>query len=276
MNASVEDWGLSPDGAARVRELLHEGEKAVLVVKPRTKLNVTAAVQNLLTGVLLLCVIGGVMWVLRDIWWYVVLTSAVFLVPGAIVLSLPWRQRRRTERTLYLLTDSRVVLVEPGMLCRESVQEFPLTHDLVQFVRSGDDGYGDIVFVRESRSMMGLPFVSREHIAGFLNIPHAERVAELIEKQVVARVGESPEPESSRSFSPELLPESRAVQLMMGGLFLLLSLMFAGVGIYLWIVVLSREDWIGSIFTTFFILSALVGLKISGGMIVEGIMMRRK
>lgn len=274
---NTEDWEMSPQGKARVRELLQPGEELLLVVKPATGLNVAAATGDWVTGAVLLGCVGGICWLwwgaIVDIWWYYMLASSPFLVMGTAIIYSPLLKRWRVGHTLYLLTNRRVVMSIPRLFARDSVREFALNPNPVKRVRYADDDSGDIVFAYDTPRVFGL---RRKPLpVGFLSVPQVERVAQLIARQVVAQGGARTEdevlPPTDFSQYPQLLPESRSVWLLFGVMVTLFSVALAVFGGYQLLNLLKEGDWHLPFFALLSLLSAMVGIYIGGGMLADSL-----
>lgn len=183
MNA--EDWEMSPQGKARVRELLQAGEELLLVVKPRSAPGADLYFQ-MLPGALMVAVPVGVMWTLQELEWVPIFIGMPFLLIGLTALSSPWRYRWRMQRTLYLLTNHRAIVLEPRRF-RMRVRAFALHPDLVKQVVAEPAGHGDIIFARERRWQFGARSIYYGlSPVGFLAVPQVQRVAQMIAELTAA------------------------------------------------------------------------------------------
>lgn len=180
----IEDvWGLSSQDSERLRSVLKDDERTVLVAKPRVKMDPLAAFGRVFPGLVLAGVCAYVAHGFGSQWWVAVL----FFLPGWIfaimLLSAPWRHRRRMERTLYVLTDKRAVVFEPTGWWRTRCVSWPLYPGLIKKVTKDGD-CGSIIFDYEiRRSFTKRPRVS-PHPVGFLSVPQHEEVRRLVEEQV--------------------------------------------------------------------------------------------
>ena len=195
-----DEWGLSPQDSERLRTVLKEDERTVLVAKPRAKMNPLEAFGRVFPGLVLAGLCGYMAHGFGSQWWVAVL----FFLPGWIfalmLLSAPWRHRRRMERTLYVLTDKRAVVFEPVGLWRNRCVCWPLYPGLIKKVTKEGD-LGSIIFDYEiRRSFTKRPRVS-PHPVGFLSVPQHEEVRRLVEEQVAA----VPEDKAPFAFRPSEL-----------------------------------------------------------------------
>lgn len=173
MNA--EDWGLNSQDVARVRHLVTAEEELLLVVKPRTAPRSDLYFQ-MVPGALLLC---G-MRTMQELEWVPIVIMLPFLLIGIAALSSPWRYRWRMQRTLYLLTNRRAIVLEPRW-CRMRVRDFALQPDMVKQVVSEPQGHGDIIFTKERRWQFGGRRIYYGWSpVGFLAVPQVQRVAQMI------------------------------------------------------------------------------------------------
>ena len=178
---NTEEWGLNSRDAARAAAALQPGEQVVLVVKPLVTL--PPLTRYLLMGMGLLLAL----WLLND--WESVEEGWLLVAVVPLLLCAPWLYRRYRERTLYLLTNRRVVMLEPGLLFMSRTSSYPLHSGLVKEVVPGADGSGDIVFAYEPRWRYSHNQFRREVVpVGFMGVPQVERVVQMITQQVAAVV----------------------------------------------------------------------------------------
>lgn len=177
MNA--EDWGLKSQDAARVRHLVTAEEELQLVVKPRTAPRADLYFQ-MVPGALLVAVLLCRMGTLQELEWVPIVIMMPFLLIGIVALSSPWRYRWRMQRTHYLLTNRRAIVLEPRW-CRMRVRDFALLPDMVKQVVSEPQGHGDIIFTKERRWQFGGRRIYYGWSpVGFLAVPQVQRVAQMI------------------------------------------------------------------------------------------------
>lgn len=183
MNA--EDWEMSPQGAARVAAVLRAGEELLLVVKPRSAPGADLYFQ-MVPGALLVAVLLCGMGTMQELEWVPIFIGMPFLLIGLTTLSSPWRYRWRMQRTLYLLTNHRAIVLEPRRF-RMRVRAFALHPDLVKQVVAEPAGHGDIIFARERRWQFGARSIYYGlSPVGFLAVPQVQRVAQMIAELTAA------------------------------------------------------------------------------------------
>lgn len=176
---------LLPRDAARAAAALQAGEELLLVVKPRTAPRADLYFQ-MLPGALMVAVPVGVMWTLQELEWVPIFIGMPFLLIGLTALSSPWRYRWRMQRTLYLLTNHRAIVLEPRWF-RMRVRAFALHPDLVKQVVTEPAGHGDIIFARERRWQFGARRIYYGlSPVGFLAVPQVQRVAQMIAELTAA------------------------------------------------------------------------------------------
>ncbi len=168
---------------ARAIELLQEGEDLLLLAKPRTAIPMAEMVLALIPGLVAGGMLCYIICLSPALVWLVLLVTWPIWGIGAVSLSTPWLYRRNRERTLYLLTNQRVLVVQP-MLFGERVVDYPLHAYLVKSVQVKKDGCGDIVFAYERRWQPEFGICYGTCPVGFLAVPQVERVAQMIEAQV--------------------------------------------------------------------------------------------
>ena len=193
----MEQWGLDSRDTRRAAAALQADETVELVVKPRAKMDSIMVFLRVGGGLLL------VAWLLfeggTDDW---SLLGTLWVLAVVLLIS-PWWHRRRMERTLYLLTNRRALVLEPGLLWGERTGSYPLYPNPVQKVERYQDGYGDIVLGYEMRwspghifyrtkdgGLTGDFFRRRRVSVGFMNVPQVDEVYQLLSAQVAEAVPE--------------------------------------------------------------------------------------
>lgn len=170
----------------RVQAVLAENEEAVLVVHPRISLSSGRTFLLLLPcGFALLWVLWAVM-VLGSDFWIPLLLGLPFLLIGGIFGMSPLLHRLQMARTLYVLTNRRVVILEPLGLYGNRCVSFPLRPNPVLKVVKRQGGYGDIIFAWERRWQLGARVYSLVSPVGFMDVPQVTRVLQMLEEQVAA------------------------------------------------------------------------------------------
>ncbi len=103
-------------------------------------------------------------------------------------LTFPWRRSRRLKRSLYLLTNSSALLLEPTLFSWK-MRAYRLAENMVLERRSRAGGGGDLIFELERRA--GAKNHTRTIRHGFMalaDLPEAERrLAEAIAAQSQSR-----------------------------------------------------------------------------------------
>lgn len=194
---NMEEWGLNTRDAARAAAVLQPGEQVVLVVKPLVTL--PPITRYLLVGMGLLLAL----WLLKD--WDTQDDRWLLAAVVPLLLCAPWLYRWYRERTLYLLTNRRVVMLEPGLLFMSRHSSYPLHTGLVKEVVPGANGSGDIVFAYEPRWRFSHNQIRREIVpVGFMAVPQVERVEQMIAQQVATFVPTVAEPPPAAPGVPTL------------------------------------------------------------------------
>lgn len=231
---------------ARVAAVLQAEEEVVMLAKPRTAVDAVEMFSRLVPGVAVLGFVGYVISQMPAVWYIVLLMLLPFVVLGVVSLSFPWRYKRRMERTVYVLTNRRVLVLEPGMLFGERMVAYPLQPNPVKKVHKKKDGSGDIVFAYEQRWKWHTRGSFRAPSpVGFLAVPQVEQVAQMIAEQVAATPAGLPAlpavppalgPLSTETDSwgnPVPQQPGRGALIGFGAVFSLFSLVFALLGVYL-------------------------------------------
>lgn len=188
MPEKAEDWGLSPQDAARVKKLVQADEELMLVVKPRTRPGIFTYF-NMLPGAVLVGFLVGVVQQFAALDWVAALITAPFWLIGIAALSSPLRHWWRLKHTLYLLTNRCAFVVEPRWVFAEKIRAFPLHPNPVKQVEATPAGHGNIVFAHEYRWQFGGRSICyAPSPVGFLAVPQVERVAQMIAEQAAAVV----------------------------------------------------------------------------------------
>ena len=240
---SLLDWNLSPKENARIQTVLLDDERVVLVTRPRPQMDIVEAVGRVFSGVMLLVMLAYVLCQMQQIWWLVLAFVSPLILFAAWLISSPARYRRQKERTLYLLTDKRVLMLEPKGIFGERVVAYPLQPNPVKAVQHGDDGYGDIIFAYEQHWEIFPKMRHRTTPVGFIEVPEVVQVEQLIAAQVEATPPAVPLPaalpptlaglptETDSWGNPVATSMQRPVMITLGILFLLFDAVFLVIGI---------------------------------------------
>lgn len=185
MITSLTDWNLPDRDVVRLREVLHDDERVVLVAKPRVKMHGSDVFFVMLPGVVLVAFLCYVVNLFGEEGW----TASLFFLPcwvlALALLSSPLRYRRRMERTLYVLTDKRAVVFEQLTLWRNRCVCWPLFPGLVKKVAKDGNDCGSLIFDYENRWTFKRRR-SEPQPVGFLAVPHLAQVQQVVEEQIAA------------------------------------------------------------------------------------------
>lgn len=240
----MEESCLSPEEENRCKSVLHAGERVLLVVKPRVEMDVVDAWFCRISGGIVLGIMVQVLWQVQGMWWLVLLMTLPGWALGVYVLLSPRLYRRNRGRTVYLLTEQRVLVLESRALSGERVVAYPLRPDPVREVLRRENGYGDIVFAYEQRWQLGPRIHRGPSPVGFIDVPEVDQVAQMIAEQVAAMPSASPlpaaQPPAWAGLSTETdswgnsvaMNSSRGVMIGAGSLFLVVCGIFLGLGIW--------------------------------------------
>ena len=240
---SLLDWNLSPNDNARVQSVLQDDERVVLVTRPRPQMDIVEAVGRVFSGVVLLGILAYALYQMPQVWWLVLAFVSPLILYAAWLISSPARYRQQKERTLYLLTDKRVLVLEPKGIFGGRVVAYPLQPDPVKAVQHGDDGYGDIIIAYEQHWEIFPKMRHRTTPVGFIEVPEVVQVEQLIAAQVAATPPAVPLPaaqpptlaglptETDSWGNPVATSMQRPVMITLGILFLLFDAVFLVIGI---------------------------------------------
>ena len=171
---------------ARLRRILLEGEELKLVVQPRLGMRRGSLLAVMLPAAVMLALLLYAVLGMQGAGAVVVLCGVPFWLLACVLLVAPLWYRWYMARTLYLLTDRRVLIVEPQLLRRERARCFPLRPNPVQKVVHHGGDYGDIIFAWEYRWRPGPYMFSPVEPVGFMAVPQVLRVVSMLEEQVAA------------------------------------------------------------------------------------------
>lgn len=238
-----DEWKLSEQEAARCSAALLPGERVLLVTRPRPTMHPLDAAFRVLSGLVLVAGLVYMLWRVAQVWWLMLVLPLPFWLLAGFLLVSPRFHRWRRERTLYLLTDRRVVVLEPDLLGRERVVAYPLRPDPVREILRRDDGYGDIVFTYEQRWQIGVRIHRGPMPVGFIDVPEVDTVAALVAEQVAAAPAAVVPPPAAQPPTLAGLPTetdswgnprpqsmNRTVMIALGALFLVAGLLFGSLG----------------------------------------------
>lgn len=180
----MEETDFSPEEEKRCKAALQAGERVLLVAKPRVEMDVVDAWFRRISGCVLLGIMVQMLWQAQWAGWLLLPAALPVCLLGGYLLVSPKLHRRSRERTVYLLTDRRVLVLEAKVPFGERTVAYPLHPDPVREVRRSSDGYGDIVFAYEQRWQLGRRIHRGPSPVGFIDVPEVDKVAQMIARQV--------------------------------------------------------------------------------------------
>ncbi|MDO5473310.1 MAG: DUF3592 domain-containing protein [Akkermansia sp.] len=198
---NVDEWGLSPRQNERLRAVLEDDERVVMVAKPRKKMNVADAFFQSVPGWALLVFMGGIAYQFGEQWWVVALLFSPFWMVALVMISGPLRYRFRMVHTLYVLTNRRALVWEQLSLWRNRFVNWPLFPGLVKKFTKDDRNLGSMIFDYEWRWAFDRKLRRVPMPVGFLRVPQPEQVKNIIEEQVAA----VPQDEAPFAYRPSVL-----------------------------------------------------------------------
>ncbi|MBR5887869.1 MAG: DUF3592 domain-containing protein [Akkermansia sp.] len=181
----IDELGLSRRDGERVRKVLGDSERLVLVAKPRGCMRLAAAFPSLLVGAVLAVFLSVGAYMFGDKWWVTVLLFSPFWLVALVFLSSPLRYRWRMGRTLYVLTNRRAIVFEQLRMWRSRCICWPLFPGLIKKVTKEKVDLGSLIFDYEMR----YSFDSRKRVpepVGFLAVPQPDVVQQLVQEQLAA------------------------------------------------------------------------------------------
>lgn len=243
---NIDAWGLSPQDTTRLKAALLDNEEVVLVAKPHFgKRDWFESYMEALPGVLILIFLGYMLNTILTIAGFFLLFMLPFMLPflvvAGITLTAPWRLQRRKRHTLYLLTNQRVLVIEPVRLFGMRQLAYPLQPNPVRKTTYESDGRGDIIFGYEMRwNFRGRSICKTAEPVGFISVPQAKRIADMIAAQVAATPATQPLPPAIQP--PSITPTDSSTYgwgqsvgknflLFFGAAFSIFALFFIAIGI---------------------------------------------
>lgn len=182
---------LHPDVRQVLESALYDEEELLWFAQPvcrlgclRTVSRLFLTVANFLTlgCIALMCVRIPEPFESKRYNWIILL---VILVVFALAIGLLCRAiHQRVSKTLYVLTNSRALVVAPPLMSSPQAICYPLNERLIQKVIIRKDD-GDIIF-EENRMLTMYSYVAERR--GFLNCPNAKDVTERIRQLVSTRM----------------------------------------------------------------------------------------
>ncbi len=183
LNVSEREW---------VERVLQPEEELLLVCKPQARLWRAEYVGGALFAIVWVGIVGmftvaAVPHVLSQVLekpaglLLLLFLLPFWLVSAAFVMS-PWRNRTVEQRTLYLVTNRRAVVLAPSFFrLRPTQKDYPLVPDMIREVKERADGSGDVVLDYEERSTKHGSYMEP---VGFLRVPQVSRVAAILREQM--------------------------------------------------------------------------------------------
>ena len=179
------EWGLNRRDFERVRSVVGDSERVVMVVKPRVRMYFSAAFPSLLLGTVIAGFLSMGAYMFGEKWWVTVLLFSPFWLLALVLLSTPLRYRWRMARTLYVLTNLRAIVFEQRYMWYNRCICWPLFPRLVKRVAKDAPDLGSLIFDYEVRYSFGTRKRS-PHPVGFLKVPQPDVVEQLVLEQVEA------------------------------------------------------------------------------------------
>lgn len=240
----MEEPDFSPEEEKRCKAALQEGERVLLVAKPRAEMDVVDVWFRRISGGIVLGIMVNVLCQVQWAGWLLLPFLLPLCLLGLYVMLSPRLHRRCRERTVYLLTDRRVLVLEAKVPFGERTVAFSLRPDPVREVRRSGNGYGDIVFTYEQRWQLGPRIHRGPSPVGFIDVPEVDRVAQMIARQVELTPAAQPQPAAQPPAWAGLPTEtdswgnavptnaSRGVMIAVGAVFLVVCTLFLSLGIW--------------------------------------------
>lgn len=178
------------DANAREREwlcgILGVDEELRLLVRPRAAAEPGQFTwERVMGGIWLVICLGFTVGLMEDDARAGLLLLPAWLV-GILMLCRPLLRRWFRRRTLYVITDRRVLLREPGRFSVSRTAAYPLHAGMVLEVGVKPGGYGNLVFDYARDEMNG---AREERVAkqvGFIDVPQVKRVQAVLESAIAA------------------------------------------------------------------------------------------
>ncbi|MGN0836111.1 MAG: PH domain-containing protein [Akkermansia sp.] len=188
----LSDTDLSREWRAAVEEELLRGEQFRWCTRPIPCCLTSSSISQMLFGIpwtaITALVSGGFAMEMFSgkVALSMCIFSVFFFIPfwciAVYMLSAPLRMRRSLERTLYVVTDRRALVMAPGWFGRRRTEVYPLEPDMVMKVRRKSDGSGDLVFETDDYRGQG-----RSIERGFLSVPRVREAEERLAACIEAR-----------------------------------------------------------------------------------------
>jgi hypothetical protein len=180
------DVTLSTDPLAIARAALEPGERLVWADRPDPQVLARARLPQLIRGLLGLAVIAGFLWLSFIPNWpggarglLLSLFIAVATLYALWLLAAPWIARRAALRTVYAVTDRRLLVLEDWPLKRHRAFAPAELDDTL--VAPAAQGRGSVIFVNRKLPWWRRSAGGTYRIEAFYGIAEAQQVAERIE-----------------------------------------------------------------------------------------------
>ncbi len=109
------------------------------------------------------------------------LFSIPFWLVGIGLASSPWWRKRKLERSLYVLTNRRALIVQPGVFSW-NVEVYPLEEDMLLSRTAKPNGEGDLVFVINYENKPATK-------SGFMSVPDVHLAETKLQEAIAAKLG---------------------------------------------------------------------------------------
>ena len=216
-----------------IKNALQEDEEAVLVVYPQWSWTAPNVLSFLIFEVLWLLFLAFFTCLAiqsRDLIFQLGLIP-FWVIAVVMPLGVLWC-RVRLNRTVYLVTNKRAVVLRPAVLSlRLKTISWPLAHNMVKRVDVRKNGLGDVVLGFRDYEING-----RRVPGGFISVPEVKRVHEILQEQIVATCGPAdavaPPPPAVQSPAAAPAPAARQRQApwWFGLFFMIPGLLEVGLG----------------------------------------------
>ena len=182
---------LAADGRTNIDDYLLDGEETVLIAYPTWRWR-----SSNVRGLLFFDVIwlGFITFFTSVVLEDGELFPILFMIPFWLVgLGIPFGvllNRKRMNRTTYVLTNQRAIVLRPNLfMSRAHTLSWPLSPATVKGTKEYEDGSGDIVMGFKDYQVNDQPVPD-----GFISVPEVHRVLSAIHEQIKAHCGTTPLP----------------------------------------------------------------------------------
>ncbi len=184
MMETLRDIELTARERAWLGQVVGIDEELHLLLRPRTESHPGQFTREWVMGcVWLLICLGLTMGFMQED-----ARAGILMLPawavGIGTLCWPYMWRVRRQRTLYVITARRVLILEPVVVFFSRTRSFPLREDMVQEVGVLPGGYGNIVFSYAWSEMNGSREERVARQVGFIDIPQVKKVQAVLESAI--------------------------------------------------------------------------------------------